>query len=238
MISIAVASVSLFLAHSAAAAPPVLTAVTIPADRHPSAVFSSPKADSETIYFATAPDQATDGSFFQENVKDIDILTTDEIQRGSWTSEDQLDPGAYFVMLRASPSFDACFDLNSGAFDPSCASGYSNVVKVVVPLPRIRYSLTNSAPASSSSASVEVKALPLGTKQPFRLCVRDKVGHNRCVSSTLAGYSWNSAASDSVSFSKHRLPKHSVFTLSVAGENRQQERSHRHRIARVAWADR
>lgn len=45
-------------------------------------MFSAPGADSATIYLATEPDRATDGGFLQENIKDLDFLTTDEIQGG------------------------------------------------------------------------------------------------------------------------------------------------------------
>ena len=60
-----------------------------------------PGADDATINFATKPDRAIDGGFLQENTKATDFLTADKIQRGSWLYKDQLDPGNYYVMIRA-----------------------------------------------------------------------------------------------------------------------------------------
>jgi hypothetical protein len=85
---------SLVFVGGALAQPPILSSVTVSADRHPSAHFSTPKASDVTIYFASKPDRGTDGSFFQENIVALDFLTTSEIQTGSWTGSDQrLDPG-------------------------------------------------------------------------------------------------------------------------------------------------
>lgn len=41
------------------AQPPVLSSVTVSAERHPSAGFSAPKASDVTIYIASKPDRAT-----------------------------------------------------------------------------------------------------------------------------------------------------------------------------------
>ena len=79
------------------------------------ALFSIPGADLATIYFATKPDRASDGSFLQENIAALDSLTTDEIQSGSWTYESQLDPGTYYVLLYAT-DFD-CIG------QPTCLDG-------------------------------------------------------------------------------------------------------------------
>src|SRR4051812_10244036 len=105
---------SLVFVSSASAQLPVLSSVTVSADRHPSAQFSTPKAGDVTIYFASKPDRASDGSFFQENIVALDFLTADEIQAGNWTFSDQLDPGTYYVMLNADPDFDLCYDPNTG----------------------------------------------------------------------------------------------------------------------------
>jgi hypothetical protein len=78
-----------------ASQPPTLTSVS-QQNRHPSATVSMPGADDATIYFASKPDRATDGGFLQENIKATDFFTADEIQRGSWLYEDQLDPGTYY----------------------------------------------------------------------------------------------------------------------------------------------
>ena len=91
---------ALALPGAAAANPPQLLTID-QVGRHPIAQFSIPGADDATIYSATKPDRASDGSFLQENITDLDPLTTDEIQRGAWTYESQLDPGTYYVLLYA-----------------------------------------------------------------------------------------------------------------------------------------
>ena len=53
------------------------------------------------MYLASSPERGTDGRFLQENVKETDFLTDDEIQRGAWLDSDQVDPGTYYVMLEA-----------------------------------------------------------------------------------------------------------------------------------------
>jgi hypothetical protein len=35
------------------------------------------------------------------SIKTLDLLGTVEIRRGSWSFEDQLDPGTYYVMMQA-----------------------------------------------------------------------------------------------------------------------------------------
>ena len=114
MVALAVVVPSFVFADGALASPPVLSSVTVSGDRHPSATFSTPKADDVTIYFASKPDRASDGSFFQENIVALDLMTSDEIQAGSWTYSDQLDPGTYYVMLNASPNFDLCYISSTG----------------------------------------------------------------------------------------------------------------------------
>jgi hypothetical protein len=88
------------LPSAAGANPPALLTIS-QGNRHPIAQFSIPGGDFATIYFATKPDRASEGSFLQENIADLDSLTTDEIQSGSWTYESQLDPGRYYVLLNA-----------------------------------------------------------------------------------------------------------------------------------------
>jgi hypothetical protein len=109
LVSILVASV--VWPGAAFAVAPFLGAVSHQ-DRHPSASFSAPRADFATIYLATKPDRATDGSFLQENIKELDLLTDSEIQSGRWSDENQIDPGTYWVMLpvQLRSLFTACVD--------------------------------------------------------------------------------------------------------------------------------
>ena len=67
----------------------------------------------------------------QENIKDLDFLTAGEIQSGSWTYESQLDPGMYYVLLRAT-DYD-CIG------QPTCLDGYSNMLTLNVPKPAQTY---------------------------------------------------------------------------------------------------
>jgi hypothetical protein len=78
----ALAIAVLVLPAGALAVPPTLSSVG-QENRHPTASFSAPRADSATIYFATKPkpDRATDGRFLDENVKTLDILRTPNYKR-------------------------------------------------------------------------------------------------------------------------------------------------------------
>src|SRR6266508_2285727 len=139
IVSVALAA-SLAMTSAAKAVPPTLSSISHQ-DRHPVATFSAPRADFATIYLASKPDRATDGSFLEENVKALDILTDSEIQSGQWSDESQIDPGSYWVMLRAFPDFDSCYLFESARYDPSCADGFSNVLTLVIPKPPVRYAV-------------------------------------------------------------------------------------------------
>lgn len=208
---------ALAIAESASAQPPVLSSVTVSSDRHPSARFSAPKAGDATIYFASKPDRGSDGSFFQENIADVDFLTSDEIQSGSWVSSDQLDPGTYYVMLNADPDFDQCWDDNTGTYDPSCADGYSSVVTLTVPVPHIRYTASVSVLRFLKEADLQLKATPLGVNQHYRVCYPTRA-KKRCVSGTLDGFSWDSAGSDELSVSTRKLSAQTTFTWYVGSK--------------------
>jgi hypothetical protein len=215
IVALVVVIASLGFVGGALASAPVLSSVTVSADRHPSATLSAPKADFVAIYFASKPDRATDGSFFQENIVASDILTSDEIQTGSWTYSDQLDPGTYYVMLDASPNFDLCYIVDSGTFDPSCADGYSNVVGLTVPVPPIHYKAGATVLRYLRVAYLHLRATPLGVSRPYRVCYRTQAKKKRCVSGTLDGYSWNSSASDELRISTRKLPAWTTFTWYV-----------------------
>lgn len=215
VVAVVVVVTSVVFADAALASLPVLSSVTVSADRHPSARFSAPKASDATIYFASKPDRASDGSFFQENIVALDFMTSDEIQAGNWTDSDQLDPGTYYVMLNASPNFDLCYISSTGTSDPSCADGYSNIVKLTVPVPPIRYRAGVTVFRYSRVAYLTLKATPLGVNKPYRVCYRDRAKKRRCVRGTLDGYSWNSSASDQVSVRTTKLPAWTTFTWYV-----------------------
>jgi hypothetical protein len=200
---------------SAFAVPPTFSAVS-QQDRHPVAKFSAPRADFVAIYFASKPDRATDGSFLQENIVSVDILTDSEIQAGRWSGETQLNPGSYWVMLSASPDFGLCFR-DDGTIDPACADGFSNVVTLVVPKPTVRYAARVTVYRYLREASLRLIATPLGEKRSYRLCYKTKHGRTPCLGGTLDGFDWNSPADDTLTVSTRNLPTLATFSWYVSG---------------------
>jgi hypothetical protein len=207
----------LMLARGAFAIEPTLTAVG-EQSRHPTAAFAAPKASDATIYLATKPDRASDGSFLTENVKEVGLLTDAEIQSGKWLDANQVDPGTYYVMLRAFPDFDACYIVASGTYDPSCADGFSNVLTLVVKKPAIRYLARVKIYKNLRQADLRLTATPLGEKQSYRVCYRTKAGKRRCLNGALEGYSWNSPADDDLTVGTRALRTVTTFTWYVAGK--------------------
>ena len=201
---------------AALAVPPTLNTVG-QQDRHPTASFSAPRADFASIYLSSKPDRATDGSFLQENIKELDSLTDSEIQSGRWVDENQIDPGTYWVILSASPDFGACYLYDSGGFDPACADGFSNVLTLTVPKPTIHYTAGVTAYRYSRLALLELRANPLGERVPYRVCYRLKNHALRCLNGALDGYGWNSSASDSLTVSTRSLPTIATFSWYVGG---------------------
>jgi hypothetical protein len=205
---------ALVFATPAAAVSPNLRAVG-QQDRHPVAIFDAPHADFATIYLATKPDRATDGRFLEENIKELDLLTDSEIQSGRWVDESQLDPGNYWVLLRASPDFEACYIYDTGGFDPACADGFSNVLTLSIPVPATRYRAGVTVYRGLGEVSLRLTASPLGEKRPYRVCYRLRTGRSRCVHGTLDGYDWNSSADDTLSVSTRSLPTIVTFSWYV-----------------------
>lgn len=208
---------ALTLAAIALGVPPTLSSVGAQ-DRHPTATFSAPRADFATIYLATKPDRATSGEFLSENIETLDVLTDSEIQAGRWVDDSQVDPGTYYVMMRASPDFDACYRDDLGGYDPACADGYSSVVPLTVPRPVSRYIASASVLRYLKRVELRLTAAPLGDRLPYRVCYRLASKQRRCLVGTLDGYSWNSGASDTLSLTTRRLARTTIFTWIVAGK--------------------
>jgi hypothetical protein len=205
----AVLAVLAFTGTALAYFAPSLTSVGVGPSRHAVATFSASGADGATIYFATKPDRASDGNFFDENIKHLDLLTDGEIQNGHWVDEGQLDPGAYYVMLRAD-----CFRFE----DTSCADGFSNIVMVTVPVPTIRYSTRITTVFRGISVYAEIRASALGVNKQYRLCYATRTRTQRCRNETINGYSWNSSASDEVRIAVLRsMATVTTFTWRVDG---------------------
>jgi hypothetical protein len=201
----------------AGAVPPMISALS-QQDRHPTATISAPKADFATIYLATKPDRATDGYFLSENVSRLDLLTDSEIQLGRWLFEDRVDPGTYYVMMWASPDFDACYIWDSGGYDPSCAQGFSNVLTLVVPKPQTRYAAAVTTYRYIAQATLRLTAKPLGEPQPYRVCYRTAARKNRCLRGRVNGYDWDSSASHSLTVSTRGLATLTTFTWYVGSK--------------------
>lgn len=162
-------------------------------ERHLTAAFVTPKADTVVIYVASKPDVATDGHFFDENVVSTDYLTDSEIQSGNYLDQGQLDPGSYFVMLSASPEFPMC-RLQSEATDPTCADGMSSILPLTVPAPATKWSAITKL--VGSRVELRLTADLLGIKQPYRVCWRTAAKNEKCAAGRIDGYSWRSSADD------------------------------------------
>jgi hypothetical protein len=208
---------ALALTATAAAAPPTLASVDVQ-NRRPTATFSAPRASSVTVYIASAPDRATNGRFFDENIKDVAFLTSSEIQGGQWVSDSQLDPGIYYVMLDASADFASCFLTSTGALDPTCADGFSQVLPLTVPKPRIVFSTSTRRYRFLEEVDLRLTARPLGERLPYRLCFANAKGTRRCLSGVLNGLSWNSSATDTLSVRTRGLGRFTAFRWLVGGK--------------------
>jgi hypothetical protein len=209
LLSLCACSVALILPGAAGAAQPPTLLNIEQQDRHPRATFSAPGADDATIYFASKPDRATDGSFLQENIKHLDFLTNDEIQRGLWLDEEQVDPGTYYVMMRAT-DYD-CIG------SPSCIDGYSGVLTLAVSKPSHTYRGGVQVFHYSHMVYLTLRVTRLGESLPYRVCWQLKSKRRRCVSDKVAGYSWNDSAEDTVTVRLQGMKRRTTFNWYVHG---------------------
>lgn len=216
IVTLAILAIPLVFVRAAAAVPPTLLSVGSQA-LHPTATFSAPKSDSDVIQVATRPDRASNGEFLTENVVVFDVLADSEIQTGRWLYESQIDPGTYYVLLRASPNFDLCYQINSGTYDPSCANGYSAMQMLTIPRPAIRYGASVRHYVYVSNVDLTITAVPLGQKMPYRVCYRTAAGRRVCLAGVISGYSWTSSASDTRTVNRRNLRTITTFTWYVEG---------------------
>jgi hypothetical protein len=86
--------------------------------------FSAAGADEVTIYVASHRVMTSDGAFLEDNVEDVDTLTSDEIDNGLWVEDLPQDPGRHYLMLNAHTASCALAD---------CPEGFSNVIAVTMP---------------------------------------------------------------------------------------------------------
>jgi hypothetical protein len=194
-------------------------------ERHPTVTLAAPRAESVTVYIASKPDRASDGSFLQENVVELSFLTDSEIQSGLWLDSSQVDPGSYFVMLRATRDFTSCdsYDANVNlVIDPSCADGFSGIVPLTVPTPKTKYTVKTRLFKNLGIVDLTLTAKPLGVKLPYQVCWKQPTGkkqtlRKRCLKATLNGYSWSADSSDQVSISTKRMARRTTFTWYTRG---------------------
>jgi len=203
---------TLVFASTALGVPPALLSVG-QNQRRPTATFSAPGAAGLTLYVASSPDRATNGRFFDENLKDVSFLTDSEIQSGRWVSDSKIDPGRYWVMLNAD---NLCF-LPSGGVDPACADGFSEPLPLTVPKPKTRYSTSAQKLSFIKTLALRIVAKPLGERRTYKLCYPTKGGGRKCVSGVLRGYDWDSPAQDTRSVRTSGLKATTTFTWSVGG---------------------
>jgi hypothetical protein len=212
LLILAVCTVSVFgSTEMASAAAPRLELVS-ESNRHPDATFLAPRASDATVYIANNPTRASDGRFLDENVVAIDFLTAAEISNGYWSYEDQIDPGSYWVLLRAEASSGCGYPP-----DYSCADGYSGVLELSVERPTTRFSVTTTLYKNIGLLDLNLKGSPLGVKQLYSVCWRDRSRRKRCKNGTLHGSSWNSAAEDQVTISTAKLVRRTLFTWRERG---------------------
>jgi hypothetical protein len=211
-------------ATSALAVPPAITAVG-QQDRHPTVSLAAARAGSVTVYIASKPNRASDGSFLQENVVEYGFLTDSEIHSGLWLDSSQIDPGSYFVMLDATRDFTSCdsYDVDfNEVIDPSCADGFSTVVPLTVPTPQTRYTVKKLLLKNIRIAYLTITAKPLGVKVPYKVCWKQPTGKQRtlarrCKKGTLSGYSWSDDASELRRISTKGMTRRTKFTWYTRG---------------------
>jgi hypothetical protein len=206
-VTIAAALAALGFPGAAFAAPPKLLSVG-QENRHPTATFSAPGADFATMYLASKPDRGSNGQFLQENVKEVDFLTSDEIQHGVWLDSSQVDPGLYYVMLEAT----------TFCITDDCTNGFSSVLTLEVPKPSSTFR-GHVGPVFRfiRIVYVDLTVRPLGERLRYRVCWPLRTKKRRCASGVVVGYSWNSSASDSLSLSMRGMAKRTTFTWYVNG---------------------
>jgi hypothetical protein len=199
-------------AIAAAASAPILRTVTVH-DRQPAITFAAPGAEGAIVVIAINPGHASDGSLLTQNIVYKDTLTSGELQSRHWTYESRIDPGTWYVQLN---SYDTCSDSQA----PDCANGTSAIKKLVVPRPTTKYVLQADNHKFSTAVGVMINATELGDSQHYRLCIRTKLGTDRCVKGVITGTDWNLLfpVKKFVQFKRAGLGPRPKVTLFVQGK--------------------
>jgi hypothetical protein len=124
-----------------------------------------------------------------------------------------------FSFLRGSQTdaSNACYILDSGTYDPSCADGFSAVVPLTVPRPTIHYVGSATVHKYLGQISLEISASSLGVKQPYKVCYPLKTKARRCLNGIVDGYDWNSPGVGRLSLTTRGLAATTTFTWFVDG---------------------
>jgi hypothetical protein len=198
---------SFALAPVAEAATPTLLSVD-EQDRHPTATFAPlPGVTDLVVFVSSTPRRAPDGSFLQGRFLMSDSLFAREITARAWLSENELDPGTYYVMARA---------YSRGCGDPACIEGFSNVLRLIIPKPVQSYRASVRVLRGAGVVQLRLTVSPLGQKLPYRMCWTRTRG-TRCVRATVHGYSWNSSATDVLRVPLRDMRRVTTFTWYAEG---------------------
>jgi hypothetical protein len=213
------ATVSLLSVAAASAVPPLLSGVSHER-RHPKAAVTAPRTSSVTIYIASRPNRASDGSFLSANVEGLDFLTEQEIQTGAWFYERALDPGTWYLIARASAQ-SSCYSYPppeyKAVIDPACAHGYSRVATLTIPKPAPRYRAKVEVLRHIRVVQLTLGAARLGEDRAYRVCWRRANRKRECVRGTLDGFDWDSGTSDRLRVSARGMARVTTFTWQVRG---------------------
>lgn len=202
-------------AAATAIAPTIVGAAEF--DRRPVVWFTAPSASSVTVTIASKPYRATDGSFFTENIAMTHWMTEFEIATGTWTSNTRLDPGTYWAMVDASPSFDSCYMWDLGYYRYDCADGRSLPVMFTVPRPAVRWTTSSRRYAFFQEVNLTLRASRLGENVPYRVCWLNARKIRKCRVGVVDGYSWDSPASDTIELRTGGMSRWTRFTWTVRG---------------------
>jgi hypothetical protein len=207
---------TLAVSAPAAAVPPTLVTASHQ-DRRPTATFAAPSADAVYVDIAKSPDVATNGEFFTENSVRFVGMTATEIQSGYWLSATRLDPGDYWMMIKAFPSFSACWSDVLGDYRAECANGLSGIVSFRVPKPKVRYRTASKVFSGLGEVDLTLTAAPMGERRGYRVCWVNRFRVAKCRTGELPGFSWESPAQDTIEVPVANLRRVTQFTWRVAG---------------------
>jgi hypothetical protein len=158
-------------------------------DRRLTARFGSlGGVDAATVHISTEPYQYQHpGGWQTAGIASHDALTMDEIAAASWTYEQRLDPGSYYVRVETR-DYDC---------PQVCISGYSQTLNVNVPEPAQRFGAGIRLTRNRRVVSLTLRVTPLAKYLRYRVCWMSKKGR-RCVGRAMEAASWDEGRSQTV----------------------------------------